>query len=226
MFGFSLNPDTTPWEIVVSYFIIAGVIWGVILWKSRPKFTTIDLVYVGIGGALTAVADHVVGDAIFLPEPIYPLVNPPVWFRILVFFITVGLVRKVGAGVFGMAVFDIVSDLLHFGFMGEPLWLIEDVLTYGFLVDLTIFLTKGRIFGIGSSRGSSALATLEGLALGFAFTFVHSFFTYGFFAPLVFGFVPDQARIFYLFITYLPGDLIIGTISGLVSLRVAKVITV
>ncbi|EWG07632.1 MAG: hypothetical protein ASUL_03959 [Candidatus Aramenus sulfurataquae] len=221
-----LKPGTTPWEIVVGYFVVAAAVAGLILWKARPKFTTLDLVYVAIGGAMTAVADHVVGDAIFLPSPIYPLVNPPVWFRIIVFFITVGLVRKVGAGMFGMAVFDLVGDLLHFGFGGEPLWLFEDVLTYGFMVDLTIFLTKGKIFGIGSKGSNYAMALIEGLLLGFAFTFVHPFFTYGFFAPLIFGFVPDQARILYLFISYLPGDLIIGAISGVISLRVAKTVAI
>ncbi|MEM1629951.1 MAG: hypothetical protein QXE39_04540, partial [Saccharolobus sp.] len=167
---------------------------------------------------------HIIGDAIFLPSGIYPIINPPVWFRIFVFFITVGVVRKVGSGMTTMAVYDIVSDLIHFGFTGEPLWLLEDILTYGAIVDIAIFITRGKIFGIGEKRDQLLLAILEGGIIGFAFSFIHPFFTYGFFAPLIFGFIPNQARIMYLFITYIPGTTFVGAISAIIANRVSKVI--
>ncbi|TRM89591.1 hypothetical protein DMP16_10950, partial [Sulfolobus sp. B1] len=94
-----------------------------------PAYDVMAFVYAAIGGAVVAVADHVIGDIIYLPSPIYPIVNPPVWLRIVAFFVTVGLIRKIGSGMFAMGIYDITSDLLHFGFGGEPLWLIEDILT-------------------------------------------------------------------------------------------------
>lgn len=222
--SFSLKPGTTPLPVIIAYFIFAVVVAFIILRKSKPKFNAIDFAIIGVGGALVAVADHIIGDAIFLPSGIYPIVNPPVWFRIFVFFITIGIIRKVGSGMITMGVYDIVSDLLHFGFAGEPLWLIEDIFTYGLMADIMIFLTHGKLFGYKEKKDQILLAVLEGGSLGFFFSFVHPFFTYGFIAPLVFGFIPDQARITYLFITYIPGDIIIGAISAVVANRVSKVI--
>lgn len=219
---FSLQPGITPLPLVLGYFVFAAIVAVFILRKS--KFTSTDLVLAGVGGALVAVADHIIGDAIFLPSPIYPIINPPVWFRILVFFIVIGVIRKVGAGMLSMAVFDIVGDLVKFSFTGEPLWLIEDVFTYGLIADIFIFLTKGRIFGIGDKKDQLLVAGTEGGALGLLFSFVHPFFTYGFIAPIVFGFVPDQARVMFLFISYIPGDVFIGVISALIANRVGKVV--
>ena len=220
----SLKPGVTPLPIILGYFVIVTIIIIILLLKAKPKFNAIDLAIIGVGGALVAIFDHSIGDAIFLPSGIYPIINPPVWFRIFVFFITVGVVRKVGSGMTTMAVYDIVSDLIHFGFTGEPLWLLEDILTYGAIVDIAIFITRGKIFGIGEKRDQLLLAILEGGIIGFAFSFIHPFFTYGFFAPLIFGFIPNQARIMYLFITYIPGTTFVGAISAIIANRVSKVI--
>lgn len=220
----SLKPGVTPLPIILGYFVIVTIIIIILLLKAKPKFNAIDLAIIGVGGALVAIFDHIIGDAIFLPSGIYPIINPPVWFRIFVFFITVGVVRKVGSGITTMAVYDIVSDLLHFGFTGEPLWLLEDILTYGAIIDIAIFITRGKIFGIGEKRDQLLLAILEGGIIGFIFSFIHPFFTYGFFAPLIFGFIPNQARIMYLFITYIPGTTFVGAISAIIANRVSKVI--
>ena len=220
----SLKPGVTPLPIILGYFVIVTIIIIILLLKAKPKFNAIDLAIIGVGGALVAIFDHIIGDAIFLPSGIYPIINPPVWFRIFVFFITVGVVRKVGSGMTTMAVYDIVSDLIHFGFTGEPLWLLEDILTYGAIVDIAIFITRGKIFGIGEKRDQLLLAILEGGIIGFAFSFIHPFFTYGFFAPLIFGFIPNQAIIMYLFITYIPGTTFVGAISAILANRVSKVI--
>ena len=221
---FSLEPGITPLPIVVGYFVVASVVAFFIVKRSKNRMKLMDYVIAAIGGAITSFADHVIGDAIFLPAPIYPFINPPVWFRILVFLIVVGVIRKVGAGMLSMGVFDIVGDLLHFGFTGEPLWLIEDVLTYGLMADITIYLTHGRIFGIGEKTMQALYAVFEGGVLGFVFSFVHPFFTYGFIAPIVFGFVPSQARIEFLLISYIPGDVVIGAIAALAANRVAWVV--
>ncbi|MEM4083254.1 MAG: hypothetical protein QXD91_05975, partial [Saccharolobus sp.] len=73
-------------------------------------------------------------------------------------------------------------------------------------------------------RDQLLLAILEGGIIGFVFSFIHPFFTYGFFAPLIFGFIPNQARIMYLFITYIPGTTFVGAISAIIANRVSKVI--
>lgn len=75
---FSLQPGITPLPIVIAYFIIASIIAIFIVKKGKNKMKLMDFVVAGIGGVIVAFADHVIGDAIFLPSPIYPFVNPPV----------------------------------------------------------------------------------------------------------------------------------------------------
>jgi len=224
----SLKPGITPLPIVLGYFIAAAIIAFLIIWRAKPKFSTIDLVYIGIGGAIVASADHILGDMIFLPNGIYPLINPPVWFRIITSFIVVALVRKVGSGITVFTAYDLISDFIHFGFKGEPLWLVEDALTYGLFMDIAIFITKGNLFGIldNDKLKQNLSAIVEGELLGFAFSFVHPFFTYGFIAPLTFGFIPNQERVLYLFVTYMAGDAVISPIAGILALRVSRVIAV
>jgi hypothetical protein len=125
-------------------------------------------------------------------------------------------------------VYDLISDFLHLGFREEPLWLIEDALTYGLFMDVVIFITKGNFFGVlyDDKCKQNLSAIVEGLLLGFAFSFVHSFFTFGFMAPLVFGFIHNQEGVLYLFVTYMAGDAVISTIAGLLALRVSRVVAV
>jgi len=140
----------------------------------------------------------------------------------------VALVRKVGSGITVFTAYDLISDFIHFGFKGEPLWLVEDALTYGLFMDIAIFITKGNLFGIldNDKLKQNLSAIVEGLLLGFAFSFVHPFFTYGFIAPLTFGFIPNQERVLYLFVTYMAGDAVISPIAGILALRVSRVIAV
>lgn len=147
----------------------------------------------------------------------------PFWFRIITSFIVIALV---GSGMAVFTTYDLISDIIHFGFKGE--WLIEDALTYGLFMDVAIFLTKGNLFGVLESDVSrqSLKAIVEGILLGFAFSFVHPFFTYGFIAPLTFGFIPSQERVLYLFITYMASSSIISPIASLLALRVSRVIEV
>ncbi|MFP3233873.1 MAG: hypothetical protein RXR08_09350 [Sulfolobaceae archaeon] len=138
------------------------------------------------------------------------------------------MARKVGSGIAVFAVYDLISDFLHLGFREEPLRLIEDALTYGLFMDVVIFITKGNLFSVlyDDKYKQNLSAIVEGLQQGFAFSFVHPFFTYGFMAPLIFGFTPNLEMVLYLFVTYIAGDAVISTISGLLVLRVLMVVAV
>ena len=124
--------------------------------------------------------------------------------------------------------YDLISDFLNLGFRGEPLWPIENAFTYGLFRDVAIFITKGNLFGVlyDDKYKQYLSAIVEGLLLGLAFSFIHSFFTYGFIAPLVFGFTPNQERVLYLFVTYMTRDAVISSIAGLLALRVSRVVAV
>jgi len=78
------------------------------------------------------------------------------------------------------AVYDLISDFLNPGFRGEPLWPIENAFTYGLFRDVAIFITKGNSFGVlyDDKYKQYLSAIVEGVVLlGFAFSFVHPFFT-------------------------------------------------
>ncbi|BCU68929.1 hypothetical protein [Stygiolobus caldivivus] len=217
----------TPIPVVIAYFMVAGIAAVFMLLRVKPKFTTLDLTYLGIGGAIAAVADHFIGDLIFLPNGIYPIVNPPVWFRLLVLFITVAVVRKVGSGIFAAAVFDLVGDIIHFGVRGEPLWLIEDMLTYGLYLDLMVYFTKGNIFGVSETTGKGVLlvSIVEGGILGFVSSFVHPIFTMGTIAPIVFGRIFNAQAVVYYLITYIIGNTPFGAFAGVVANRVGRLVS-
>jgi hypothetical protein len=96
-------------------------------------------------------------------------------------------------------------------------------------MDVVIFITKGNLFGVlyDDKYKQNLSAIVEGVVLlGFAFSFVLLFFTFGFMAPLVFGFTPNQERVLYLFVTYMAGDAVISTVAGLLALRVSRVVAV
>ncbi|QPG51344.1 hypothetical protein HFC64_16410 [Saccharolobus solfataricus] len=213
----------TPTYFVIIYSIAAIIIALVLIYKTKAlkKFTTLDYVYMGVGGALVAVLDHIIGDAIFIPSPFYPWINLPVFFRVLTAFIVISLIRKFGGGMITMGVYDIISDFIHYSFGGEPLWLLEDIITYGLMADISVLATRGNLF----LSKSQWLNAIEGGVLGFSWSFVHPFLTYGFIAPLVFGFVPNPNRVFFLFETYAIGLTIIGAITALIANRVIKLIS-
>lgn len=131
------EPGQIPWEIVVSYFVIA-LFLAFYLGKRMgglKKFTTVDLIYIGIGGAFSVVWEFYVGSFLgrFLPSTSF--VDIGFWGRLVIIFIIAALVRKVGVGMSTLFVFNLLSDMFHYGFGGEPMYFIYESLTYGLFVD-------------------------------------------------------------------------------------------
>lgn len=221
---FSLKPGMTPLPIVVAYFIIASSVGIVLLIKRKPKYNAVDFAIIGVGGGLTAIINYIVGNAIFLPAELHFIFGKELFLGVFVFYSTVGAVRKVGSGMATVAVYDITSDIIEYGFTGEPLSLIFNVFTYGLMADILIFLTNNKIFGIGEKKDQILLAAFEGGMLGFFFSFIHPFFFMGFFGPLVFGVIPNRALIMFAFLLLVPGYIVNGALSGILVNRISKVV--
>lgn len=193
------EPGELPWEVVVGYFAIALAIVYIIGKKygGLKALTTLDLVYIGIGGAFAMVWEFYIGSFIgrFLPST--PFVSVGFWGRLIIVFIVAGLVRKAGVGMLTLFIYDFLSDLFHYGFGGEPMFFIYETLTYGLFVDLMIVFTKGKIFGIGyipkevdqpsavSVSRTNVLAALEGGILGALWALPDPLFYEGFFGPFI-----------------------------------------
>ena len=154
--GYLNSPGMIPWEIVVIYFVGATIfafVYG-IQRGTGPKFKTVDLVYIGVGAAFTTVWEFFVGPFLdkFVPAGAAPFIGFGFFGRILIVFIVAGLVRKVGTGMMTMFIFNLLGDIFHYGFSGEPIYTIYEVFTFGLFMDVMIALTHGRLFGIGISQ--------------------------------------------------------------------------
>ncbi|MEM3191280.1 MAG: hypothetical protein QW292_04155 [Candidatus Parvarchaeota archaeon] len=146
-------PAMIPWPIMVVYF--ATVITFVILfsWKrgGLSRFKTVDLVYIGVGSAFTVVWEFFVGPLLdkIVPSGLAAYISFGFFGRILIVLIIAGLVRKVGTGMLSLAIFDVLGDIFHYGFGGEPIFMLYEAFTYGLFIDLAIAVSRGHLFGVG-----------------------------------------------------------------------------
>lgn len=232
------EPGELPWEVVVGYFAIALAIVFIIGKKygGLKAFTTLDLVYIGIGGAFAMVWEFYIGSFIgrFLPST--PFVSVGFWGRLIIVFIVAGLVRKAGAGMLTLFIYGFLSDLFHYGFGGEPMFFIYETLTYGLFVDLMIVFTKGKIFGIGytpkevdqpsaiSVSRTNVLAALEGGIVGALWALPDPLFYEGFFRSFIYAYAPNWGKIIFDIYAFLPGDIIMGIIGGILAYYIARAV--
>lgn len=237
-------PGEIPWEIVLLYFILALAFVFYIGKKQGglKKFTTLDLVYIAVGAALGVAWEFYIGSYLGRLLPSSPFIRIGFWGRILIILIFVALVRKVGAGMLSLLIFNVLSDLLHYGFGGEPMFTIYETLTYGLFIDLLIALTGGHIFGIGLKpntasadvpeevlvknlrRRQNILAIVEGIVLGILFALPDPIFYLGFFRPFLYGAIVNWQTVIFDIEAFIPGDVIITIIAGFLALRVAMAV--
>ncbi len=231
--GYLNEPGEIPVEVVIAYFVLALAI-AIILGKRNgglKAFKTVDWVYIGIGAAAAYVWEFIIGAIIgrAVPSGLSNFISVGFLGRLFIVFIVAALVRKVGAGMITLFLFDFFSDLFHYGFSGEPMFFIYESLTYGLFVDLGIAITGGKIFGIGVTGSRSkvvALAAIEGGIIGFLWAFPDPIFYDAFFKPFVYGGVVNWSRVIYDLISFIPGDVVIGILGGLAANRVEKAVQV
>jgi len=228
------EPGEVPWEVIAIYFILALAFAFYVGKRSGglKAFKTIDLVYIGIGAAFSVVWEFYIGSFLGRFVPSTPFVSIGFWGRIFIVFIVAALVRKVGAGMLTLFIFNILSDLFHYGFGGEPMFTIYESLTYGLFIDLMIAATGGKLFGIGAKSGdggvttkiSTILAVIQGAILGFAWAIPDPIFYSGFFGPFLYAYAPNWAHILFHLVAFIPGDVLVGAIAGLIALRIVKAV--
>ncbi len=228
-----------PWEIVLAYFVIA---LGFVLYYSHKTeglngFKTVDFVYIGIGAAFTVVWEFFIGPLMdkIVPPGLTAFIGFGFFGRIIIIFIIAGLVKKPGVGMMSMAIFDILGDIFHYGFSGEPMFVVYESLTYGLFIDLAITIKKGNLFGNFSKKAKEGIkaqsmsrqrlfAAITGGIIGFTWAFPGSFFYNGFFGPFLYGSIVNWQAILIGFAESIPGNVIFGGIAGLIALRVARVL--
>ncbi|MGP6207871.1 hypothetical protein ACNF42_07595 [Cuniculiplasma sp. SKW3] len=223
-------PGMIPWEIIVAYFLIA---LGFVIFYSMKTgglkgYKTVDFVYIGIGAAFTVVWEFFVGPLLdkIVPPGLSAFIGFGFFGRIIVLFIVAGLVRKPGVGMLSLAIFDILGDIFHYGFSGEPVFVFYEALTYGLFIDLAITIKRGNLFGNlkDKSNKSNIGAAITGAIIGFTWAFPDPFFYKGFFGPFLYGSIVNWQKILISFYEAIPGNIILGIIAGLIALRVSRVL--
>lgn len=249
--GYINKPGEIPWEIILLYFAVALALAFYFGKKTKGLrgFSTLDLVYIGIGAAFSVVWEFYIGAFLGKLLPSTPFIGVAFWGRLIIAFIVAGLVRKVGAGMLTLGIFNILSDIFYYGFGGEPMFLIYEALTYGLFLDLLIAFTGGQPFGITSFkaiRKSSTspqqgreeeeevsstykprnylLAGVQGGIVGALWAFPDPIFYYGFFRPFLYGAYVNWKYIIFLIEAFLPGDIIMGIIGGILALVLARAV--
>jgi len=213
------HPQCAPF--VIPYLIVTSIILVLILLKNRnllKKFTAIDYAYMGVGGTLVAVMQHVIGIAIPVPFPQWILL--PSYLEVLTAFTAISLVRKFGAGMITMGVAEIIGDTIHYGFGGEPVGLYLNIVTYGLMADIAILLTRNNLF----ASKNIGLVALEGALLGLAWSVVFPCFFPGFYGPIFHGAIVTLGSILFSLKIQALEFPIIGIVSAIISNRVMRLV--
>lgn len=154
------QPGQIPWEIVVVYFLAAAAF--AVFYGRRGgglrSFTTLDLVYIGIGAAFAVVWEFFIGSFLgaFVPRGLATFINIGyLGGQLFTTLVVAALVRKVGVGMMTFFIYSLLADLFHYGFGGEPIYFIYEALTYGLFIDLMIAITGGNLFAVKTSAAAS-----------------------------------------------------------------------
>ncbi|MEM0139775.1 MAG: hypothetical protein QXZ44_04095 [Ferroplasma sp.] len=244
-------PAEIPWELVLLFFG-AGLLF-VFVWGKKTgalaKFTTVDLIYIGIGAAFAVVWEFYIGAFLGKLIPANPFFSVTYTGRLIALLIVAGLVRKVGVGMVSMFIFDLLGDLISYGFSGEPMFLTYEVLTYGLMMDIIIAVAGKNLFGVRSpAKKPSArkgktevnknqgnvglfssipavyLAAIEGMAIGILWAFPDPLFYKGFIDPFLYGGIVDWETIVFDIAAAIPAAIILGAVGGLITLRIVKAV--
>ncbi len=247
------QPGIIPWQYVTVYFALALIFAIYISRKNSTlsRFKTVDYVYTGISAAFMIVWNFFVGPFLdkFVPAGAASFIGFGGVGEFMILLILAGLVRKMGIGMLGWAVYDIMADVYSYGFGGEPLYLIYKMLCFGIIIDIWIGITRGMPFGVGSRKNIKAsdengvasknstssfvsskinmtktMPVIAGIVMGIPWAIAGPLFFTGFFAPLLYGGIVDWQAIIFSMYASIPSFVLFGIIGSFMAARVSRVI--
>ncbi|WP_054849202.1 hypothetical protein [Vulcanisaeta sp. JCM 14467] len=212
---FNLN-TIIPWYVILIWSVLY---FALLAWAWRPKegrpfgnFKTIDFVYIALIAALLIVYN-------FFISPLIPKVGTvttyfyyPIIGETFLVMLAAALVGKPGSAGLTVFIYTLLSDIIHYGFGGEPFWFIYEVTSYAAIIDLWLIYRgkyymlpfRGVFKGVASSKEPSgesvaseeleeelksakALFIVDALLGGITISMAYPFWWRGFWGPFVLG---------------------------------------
>lgn len=234
--GVYFNTNTIiPWPVVLLFSLLY---FGLLAWAWMPqankpfgKFRTIDFVYVALTAALLIVYN-------FFISPLIPKVGAvttyfyyPLIGEIFLLQLVAALSGKPGVVGLTMFIYTLLSDIVHYGFGGEPFWFIYEVTAYGALIDLwliirgeaafTPYLRAARVATDGgqpaeevSPGGNMMWVFIDGAIAGGWISLAYPFWWRGFWGTFVIGYKTTVQFWAITSATQLVAGLVVGAILG------------
>jgi len=233
---FDTNTVVPAWAMIL-YALLALVLFAY-GWRKHllSKLSTVDFVYVGLLSSLLVIWN-------FFLAPLIPSVTALTsWFyypdigEVVILLLVAALIGKPGSVTVTVVVYDLLSDMFHYGFGGEPFWLIQEILAKAVLLDLYLLL-RGRFFATNvlgtkaGSKGELRLRTVPGLFLvdsvigGLVVALDYPVFYRGFFATFVEGISYTSNYVLVTSLVSIAGGVIMGLLAAPLVVYVRKALT-
>lgn len=241
-----------PWPVIV---IWAVLYFGLLAWAwtrgSRNgvrlfgNFKTIDFVYIALLSALLIVYN-------FFISPLVPKVGSittyfyyPEIGEMFILLLAVALVGKPGSAGLTIFIYTLLSDIVHYGFGGEPFYFIYEVLAYGAVIDMwLIYRGKYYMTDLAPVRRGAVPTTaeaiedteenvrkalwlliLDGIIGGATIMVAYNFWYLGFFRTFISGLTVNVTYWEITSLTSLGGGALLGLILAPIIYYVKRVVS-
>ncbi len=211
--GVHFNTDTViPWPIIITLAIVylASLIlyWKIKAPKKNFKFTTRDATYMGLVAAILVVYHYFITP--FMPSftVFNDFFNLSLIGDIYMLLVVAALVGKPGSVAITVMVYDLLGDITHYGFGGEPFWIIGDIMAYAMIIDLWLIFRENNFM----SSKDKVLPFLDGAIGGVAYSISVPLFFMGFWGSFVHGFIFNPTFVLFRTLASIPEGVIFGLI--------------
>ncbi len=208
--GVHFNTYTViPWPIIATltavYLASLILYWKIKASKKNPRFTTRDATYMGLVAAMLVVYHYFI--ASFIPS--FTVFNNffdlSLIGDIYLLLVVAALVGKPGSIAITIIVYDLLGDITHYGFGGEPFWIIGDIMAYAMIIDLWLIFRENDFM-----TSLRAISFLDGAIGGVAYSVSVPLFFMGFWGSFVHGFIFNSTFIFFRTLASIPEGIIFG----------------
>lgn len=217
--GVHFNTCTViPWPIMVLLIAIyiGSMIayWNINAETKRPMLTTRDITYMGLVAAILVVYNYFIAPLVPSISVLNDFFQLSMIGDIYMFLIVAALVSKPGSVGITVIMFDLLGDITHYGFGGEPFWIIGDVIAYAMIIDIWLIFRRDNFMSvhINSKSKNSIMPFIDGIMGGIAYAISIPLFFQGFWGSFVHGFIFNYHFVLFRVVLSIPEGIVFGII--------------